>query len=319
MIGVGRDVHLEAGSSFIARLDDRLGHGLPDLLVGLEHALRHDDEIADVRRAAEALVHLLGPAGVDIPAGVRGVGKRVEAEAHDGHGGLAAWGGDAAAVALMARDHRDARNGQIHRVRAADMPVKRDAQRRRARLQNGCGDGRRRVAAELCLRVRDNIEHRAVDQPLVGRVQPLQRRGDDLVDVPHRAQNALAAEAFAAVEVKMDLMRADGNAGRAHRSARRAVFRRDHGLYAGVAAVRVYLSCRNGADLCSCHFSVTPSVSIYKFIPGSKSRADQARRRLPQPLRRSRAARAAPTCRACAVRPPDRSRPASQPAPFRRL
>ena len=134
VIGVGRDVHLEAGSSFIARLDDRLGHGLPDLLVGLEHALRHDDEIADVRRAAEALVHLLSPAGVDIPARVGGVGKRVEAEAHDGHGGLAAGGGDAAAIALMSRDHRDARNGQIHRVRAADVPVKRDAQRRRTRL-----------------------------------------------------------------------------------------------------------------------------------------------------------------------------------------
>ena len=134
VIGIGRNVHLEAGSSLIARLDDRPGHGFPDLLVGLEHAFRHDDEIADVRRAAEAPVHLLGPAGVDIPAGVGGVGKRVEAEAHDGHGGLAARGGDAAAIALMARDHRDARNGQIHRVRAADVPVKRDAQRRRARL-----------------------------------------------------------------------------------------------------------------------------------------------------------------------------------------
>lgn len=57
-------------------------------------------------------------------------------------------------------------------------------------------------------------------------------------------------------------MRADGNAGRAHGPARRAVFCRDHGLYAGVAAVRIYLSCRNGADLCSCHFSVTPSVFL---------------------------------------------------------
>ena len=134
VIGVGRNVHLEAGLSFVACLDDRLGHGLPDLFVGLEHAFRHDNEIADVRRAAEALVHLLGPAGVDIPAGVGRIGKRVEAEAHDAHGGLAAGRGDAAAVALMACDHRDARNGQIHRVRAADVPVKRDAQRRRARL-----------------------------------------------------------------------------------------------------------------------------------------------------------------------------------------
>ena len=68
-------------------------------------------------------------------------------------------------------------------------------------------------------------------------------------------------------------------------------------------------------------FSVTPSVllsSVIAFIPGSKSRADRARRHLLPPPRRSRAARAAPTCRACAARPPDRSRPASRPAPFRR-
>ena len=254
VVGIGGNVHLETDLPFITGLNDGLGHGFPDLLVGLEDAFGNDDEIPDVGCAAEELLHLLRPAGVDIPAGIGGFRKGIKAETHTGHGGLAAGGGDTAAVAVVTGHHGHAGNRQIHGARAADVAIEGDAQCRGAGLQGRGGHSGSGIAAQMELRVGHDGQHGVVHRGLIGRVHTHKHRSDHVIYVVDRAHDALSAEFLAAVKGKIHFMSADRDAGGTHGTANRAVFCRYDSLNTGIAAVGIHLPGLDRNDRCSRHF-----------------------------------------------------------------
>ena len=135
------------------------------------------------------------------------------------------------------------------------MAIQRNAQRIRARLQDRRRNRRDRVAAQFQLGFGADGKHRAIRCLLIGGVHAAQRGRDDVVYVVDRAHHALAVELRAAVEIKAHLVRADGNAGRAHRNARRAVFADDRRFYAGISPIGINLSCMDRFYQCSRHFN----------------------------------------------------------------
>ena len=96
--------------------------------------------------------------------------------------------------------HVQHRDRQRVRVGPADGTKERESEFVRDRLGIGHRNGQERVGAQPSLvRCPVQIDQGEIDSALVERVQSLQGVGDVPVDVGHRLQDALAAEATAAV------------------------------------------------------------------------------------------------------------------------
>ena len=141
-------------------------------------------------------------------------------------------------------------NGQGAGVAAAQVAIQRHVQR----LGGGAGAGQRHgqdgVAAQSALVGRAvEFQHGVVDQPLIVGVHALQGRRDDLVDVLHGLQHALAAVALVSVAQFQGLVAAGAGPAGHDGAASVAALQQHFGLDGGVATAVQHFTRDDGLDL----------------------------------------------------------------------
>ena len=124
-------------------------------------------------------------------------------------------------------------------VGAADVAVQRKTEFLGGRLRDSEGNAEDGVRAELGLgRGAVEFDHGLVDSTLVGGHHAHDRRGNDLVDILHSLENALAAIAGTAVAELESLVLTGGGTGRnggdADKTAVKGNFNFDGGVAAGI-------------------------------------------------------------------------------------
>ncbi len=204
--GDGRDEHLQ-------RLVDRVEAGGVAAFV------------AD-QRLVTGVVQRLAQRVEDLRAAAHRLGHRGRADRHD-HALLEL---QRALGVLAAVDDVHHRHRQRGRRRPAQVAVERHAQRHRRGARHGQRHAQQRVGAEVALVGRAvELDQRAVDLALRGRVHPFDGRPDDLVDRRDRLEHALAAVARLVAVALLDRF---VRAGRGARGYHRFLDRAERGRHA---------------------------------------------------------------------------------------
>ncbi len=202
----------------------------------------------------------------DLGAGPKGVGERGHADGRD-HELLEVRGVQGVLAAVEDVEERDRHDPRTH---ATEVAIERHLVAGRDRVRRREGDAKDRVGTELAL-VRRSVEgdQRGVEAGLIGRVRTEELGRDDLADVRHGLQNALAAvDGLVAVAQLHCLVGAGRGAGRDGRPPDRSVDQDDVDLYGRIAARIEDLA---GFDQIDCrHESLpAPGRSCSTATPGS--------------------------------------------------
>jgi hypothetical protein len=194
---IERERDLLAG--LVARPIDRLENDLDRLLVALQ-VRREAALVADAGRELPLDEHLLQRVE-DLGAHAQRVGEGICAD-RDDHELLEVHRVRRVRAAVDDVHHR---HRHRPRERTAEVAIQRESYFLRGSPGGGHRDGEDRVRAEPALVVRAvELEHRVVDEHLVGRVDSHQRRRDRLLDVPDRLAHSLAQVALGVLVAQLD-------------------------------------------------------------------------------------------------------------------
>ena len=134
-------------------------------------------------------------------------------------------------------DHRNGQTGLRPGTHFRQMPPERNAPALGGGARHGARNGKDGIRPEAALILRTvGFDEPAVECALIAGVEPVYCRSQYLLHVPHRLQNAFAAEARIPIAQFPRLMASGGCAGRRLRAGSDAIGEPDFGLHGGVAA-----------------------------------------------------------------------------------